>query len=230
MNHLTEEQKRIQQTAAFGLPLRRQTLDVSNMTHEQIEALRGLLFQYDAQNAAMTREFDLNKPPTPPYRYQEYPRMLYRGAKYTIVQDGVELEHHLSQGWSKTPTSAENVEVNLGGELSPAMMAEIKAIDTELRQPSREDLERQSAKLRAENEALKMDPTPEFFAKYCRFDPEAKCSWKTLWAEYRSWVTAAGERHPLDTHQFASRLLELGCTRTRFTGGTRAWQGIALLE
>jgi hypothetical protein len=76
MNRLTNGQKQQQEAAAYGLPLRPQTLDVSHMTHEQIEALRGVLFQHDAQNAAMTREFDLNKPPTPPYRYQEYPRLL----------------------------------------------------------------------------------------------------------------------------------------------------------
>jgi hypothetical protein len=154
MNHLTNEQKRIQETAAYGLPQQRQTLDVSGMTHEQIEALRGVLFQHDAANAAMTREFDLNKPPTPPYRYQEYPRMLYRDTETAIVRNQMELEQSLASGWSKTP--AASMEVNLGGELSPAMRAEAQAIDARLRAPSREDLLQQEIELlRAENEALK---------------------------------------------------------------------------
>jgi hypothetical protein len=224
---LTNEQMQQQEAAAFGLPLRPQTLDVSNMTHEQVEALRGVLFQYDARNAAMQREFDLNKPPTPPYRYQEYPRMLYLGRETAIVKDEFELEQYLAHGWSKEPQEAPML--NLGGDLPPSMMAEVAAIDAEARKPSREDLERQIAVLRAENDALKA-PSSSFFKERCRFDSEAKCAWKILWAAYRSWVTAEGERHTLDTHQFALRLLELGCTRTRFTGGTRAWQGIALLE
>jgi hypothetical protein len=48
--------------------------------------------------------------------------------------------------------------VNLGDELTPAMQAEVNAIDREARKPSRAapgDLERQLEKLQAENEALK---------------------------------------------------------------------------
>jgi hypothetical protein len=81
---ITNEQKRIQEAAAYGLP-QRQTIDVSDLSHEQIEVLRGVLFQHDAQNAAMTREFDLNKPSTPPYRYQEFPRLLYRSKEHKIA-------------------------------------------------------------------------------------------------------------------------------------------------
>jgi hypothetical protein len=134
MNRLTNEQKQKQEAAAFGLPLRPQSLDVSNMTHEQIEALRGVLFRHDARNAAMTREFDLNKPPPPPYRYQEYPRMLYRDGKTAVVQNDGELLDMLSHGWSKTPPAAESVELHLGGELSAEMRAEAAAIDAQLRQ------------------------------------------------------------------------------------------------
>jgi len=80
--NLTDEQKRIQETAAYGLPPQQRPLELNNLTHAQIEGLRQVVFQHDAQNAAMTRGFDLNKPPTPPYRYQEYPRML------RLAQDG----------------------------------------------------------------------------------------------------------------------------------------------
>ena len=148
---ITEEQKRIQEAAAYGLP---QNAGLpANYTHEQIEFLRGLIFQHDAQNAAMTREFDLNKPPTPPYRYQEYPRLVYRGAKTAAAVDEFDLENLLTSGWSLTPP--ENLEVNLGGELSPAMLAEVQAVDIEARKPARQDLERELAKLKAENEVLR---------------------------------------------------------------------------
>jgi hypothetical protein len=75
----------------------------------------------------MTREFDLNKPPTQPYRYQEYPRLLYRQGKTAVVQNDDQLQDMLAHGWSKTPP--DNMEVNLGGELSPEMRAEAAAID-----------------------------------------------------------------------------------------------------
>jgi len=42
----------------------------------------------------MLREFDLNKPPTQPYRYQEYPRMLYRDGKTVVVKDDIETRQY----------------------------------------------------------------------------------------------------------------------------------------
>ena len=154
-DRLTNQQIQQQEAAAFGLPLRGQSIDVSGMTHEQIEALRGVLFQHDAQNAAMQREFDLNKPPTPPYRYQEYPRMLYRGDEVHIVADSYALEEAMANGWSKDPPLTGTVKLNLGGELSPAMMAEVQRVDAEARKPSHADLERQIAELQAQNAELK---------------------------------------------------------------------------
>jgi len=132
-----------------------------NLTHEQIEGMRRFVQSYDAQNAAITREFDLNKPPTPPYKYQEYPRMLYRGTQTSIVHDDDECELMLSQNWSKTPSQAGTVNLNLGGDLTPAMRAEAQAIDARLREPSRNDMEREMEKLRAENAELKRQHPPD---------------------------------------------------------------------
>ena len=156
MNRLTPEQMQQQEAAAYGLPQRPQSIDVSNMTHEQIEALRGVLFQHDARNAAMQREFDLNKPPTPPYRYQEFPRMLYLGRQTAIVKDAFELEQYLEQGWSKEPLEAPML--NLGGDLPPAMMAEVQRIDAEARRSAQSELEKQIEVLKAENETLRIGP------------------------------------------------------------------------
>ena len=149
---LSDEQKQVQQRAAYGLP-QSQSIDVSGMSHEQIEALRSVLFQHDAQHAAMTREFDLNKPPVPPYRYQEFPRLVYRDTKTALANNADELEELLARDWSITSPAV--MEVNLGDELSPAIMAEVNALDREARKPSRDELERQLEKLKAENEALK---------------------------------------------------------------------------
>src|SRR5215472_18103758 len=125
MSDITNEQRRFQQMAAYDLPRE----SPGNYTHEQIEGMRRFVQSYDAQNAAIRQEFDLNKPPTPPYRYQEYPRMLYRGAQTAIVQDDVELEIMLAENWSKDPPPPGTLELNLGGELTPAMRAEAKGLD-----------------------------------------------------------------------------------------------------
>jgi hypothetical protein len=47
--------------------------------------------------------FDLNTPPRKAYQYQEYPQMLYRGTKCTIVHNDDELKAHLAEGWTKEP-------------------------------------------------------------------------------------------------------------------------------
>jgi hypothetical protein len=57
----------------------------------------------------------------------------------------------LSHGWSKTPT--QEMEVNLGGELSAEMRAEAAAIDARLHEPSREDLLRKMEALEARLES-----------------------------------------------------------------------------
>jgi hypothetical protein len=128
MTNLTEEQKQIQERAVYGLPL--QGPNSGPMTHEQAEFLRNLLVQHDAQNAAQVREFDLNKPPTPPYRYQEYPRLVYRDGKTQLVEDPVDLQRLLADGWSIKPPK--HMEQKLGGELSPQDMAEVQRIDAKL--------------------------------------------------------------------------------------------------
>ena len=131
---ITDEQKRQQDAASYGLP--HQAIDPSKFTHEQIEAFREVVFQRDAANAAMTREFDLNKPPTPPYRYQEFPRMLYRGAKNTIVKNASERDKLLAQGWTIEPQQA--VAAPSAPALDSETAAEVAAIDEKLHARSSE--------------------------------------------------------------------------------------------
>lgn len=126
---LSEQQKQIQEAAAYGLP---QTPTApGGFTHEQIEGMRRFIQQYDAQNAAITREFDLNKPPTPPYRYQEFPRLLYRGGKTITAQDARGQDLLLQQGWSVAPPLGTKVDIEV--KLDPQSAAEAQAIDLQLR-------------------------------------------------------------------------------------------------
>jgi hypothetical protein len=53
--------------------------------------------------------------------------VLYRAGKTAVVQNDDQLKDMLAHGWSKTPT--QEMEVNLGGELSAEMRAEAAAID-----------------------------------------------------------------------------------------------------
>lgn len=49
-------------------------------------------------------EFDLNNPPIlEPYRFQEFPKMLYRDDKNIVVKDSEEEKAYLAKGWSPKP-------------------------------------------------------------------------------------------------------------------------------
>ena len=73
--------------------------------------------------------------------------MLYCGSKTALTGNNDELREMLSHGWSKDPPAA--MEVNLGDELSPAMLAEAQAIDARLREPFTKDLLRKVEALEA---------------------------------------------------------------------------------
>jgi hypothetical protein len=178
---ITEEQKRIQEAAAYGLP---QNAGLpANYTHEQIEFLRGLIFQHDAQNAAMTREFDLNKPPTPPYRYQEFPRLVYRAGDMAVVKDKNQLSNMLSHGYSITPSA--NMEVSIEPELDSQSAAEAQAIDARLRQPSVADLLQKIAALEA-----RLETAPEPTEKQQRSQRASRAA-KKRWAKRKPAPSAS---------------------------------------
>jgi phage/plasmid-associated DNA primase len=75
-----------------------------------------------------------------------------------------------------------------------------------------------------------MDPLRQFFDERCDFYPTACSTSAALRSAYEAWAREAGERHLLEGRQFAERLLDRGCSKTRLHGGVRAWQGIALVS
>lgn len=96
-------------------------------THEEVERMRQIVMSHDKAMFGGIKEFDLNKPPKEPYRYQEFPRCLYHHAtaKTKNVANQAELEQHLSAGWSKDPCPIEAPEP----ELDEATLAETAELD-----------------------------------------------------------------------------------------------------
>lgn len=134
---LTQQQIHEAESAIYGLPQNAPpSFDIQSMTPEQIEFLRTVLAQHDSQRNQVN-EFDLNKPPVKPYRYQEFPRMIYHHEKreYLIVQNADQLQLWLGRGYRLEPYVAE---VDNSPALDMATVAETRALDAQARRPREE--------------------------------------------------------------------------------------------
>jgi hypothetical protein len=80
--------------------------------------MRRMLDQLDQKEAGGMKEFDLNKPPVPPYVYREYPYLMYHhGMRQTRPARNIEERQRLiGEGWSETPFPAEGQEIELTAE------------------------------------------------------------------------------------------------------------------
>lgn len=78
-----------------------------NLTYEDRVRMRRMLDNLDAKEAGGQKEFDLNKPPTPPYRYREYPFLMYHPSqKPRPARSHEERLSMVAQGWSEDPEPA----------------------------------------------------------------------------------------------------------------------------
>ena len=78
-----------------------------NLTYEDRVRMRRMLDQLDQKEAGGQKEFDLNKPPTPPYRYREYPFLMYHPLqKPRPARSHEERAAMLAQGWTEDPEPA----------------------------------------------------------------------------------------------------------------------------
>ncbi|HXO85461.1 MAG TPA: hypothetical protein VN803_08040 [Gemmatimonadales bacterium] len=104
----------------------------NNMTIEDIERMRELVRAFDGQGSKI-KEFDLNNPPQAPYRYQEFPRVVYHHAERTMtkVHSTDELDQHLATGYSVEPYAAVAAD-HAPPPLEPAIAREAAAIDAQL--------------------------------------------------------------------------------------------------
>lgn len=128
-SNLTEQQQREAEQALYGLD-KGPTMS-PEPTHEEYERMRQILAQHDAKTAQNSmKEFDLNKPPSKPYIYQEFPFLMYhhQTKKTRPARNNGEREQMLVEGWSMDPFPAEGVEI----PLTAAEHAEADEIDARL--------------------------------------------------------------------------------------------------
>jgi len=103
----------------------------TDLTYEERVKMRRLLDEADQKDAANgMREFDLNRPPAPPYVYREYPRLLYNHVTKQNKPAHTYEQHQamLAQGWTEEPITPEPVEVRLTAQ----EQEEAEAIDKQL--------------------------------------------------------------------------------------------------
>jgi hypothetical protein len=105
--------------------------------------MRRMLDELDQKQAGGMKEFDLNKPPVPPYVYREYPFLMYN---HQTKQTRPALNHEqrqkmLAEGWSEDPIPAEVPEV----ELTVSERIQAEEIDRRLKMPKEQLEAEQSA-------------------------------------------------------------------------------------
>lgn len=104
------------------------TAPLANLTAEDIEKMRQIVNQHDQ----MQQSFDINKPPQKQYRYQEYPRLVYKhDTRETLkVHSDEQLEEAKAAGYVIEPFEAE---IDLEPELDAESAAELAKVEKALR-------------------------------------------------------------------------------------------------
>lgn len=100
---LTEKQQREAERALYGLE--RETMSPTELTYEERVKMRRMLDALDQKEAAGSKDFDLNKPPTAPYTYREFPYLMYHHEtqRTKSARSPEERERMLAEGWSQNP-------------------------------------------------------------------------------------------------------------------------------
>jgi hypothetical protein len=102
------------------------------LTFEERIKMRRYLDQLDQKEAGGSKTFDLNKPPQDPYRYREYPILLYRHAtgENRPAYDFEQRQKMLADGWSESPKQQEALIVN---DLTEDERLEAEIVDKQLK-------------------------------------------------------------------------------------------------
>ena len=155
---LTEKQEREAMAAVYGLqgaPMHPNTQ--TELSYEERVKMRRMLDELDQKQAGGLKEFDLNKPPVPPYAYSEYPFLLYNHqTKQTrAAMNPQQRQQMIASGWSEDPVPVENPEV----ALTATELMQADEIDRRLKM-SKDQLEAEQsaghmAAMRAEIEELR---------------------------------------------------------------------------
>jgi hypothetical protein len=134
-SNLTEQQQREATAAVYGASMSPNTTE---LTYEERIRMRRMLDALDQKEGSALKEFDLNKPPVPPYVYREYPFILYhhQSKQAKAAHNHEQRQKMLAEGWSENPIAIETPAVEL--TVSERMQAE--ELDRQLKMP-REQLE-----------------------------------------------------------------------------------------
>jgi hypothetical protein len=121
-SNLTRAQQHEALAAIYGI----QETKPMELTHEEIERMREIVASHDSTNKGGIREFDLNNPPKQPYKYQEFPRLVYHHKKRTHkpVHNASQLKAALAAGFDKKPFPAETDELDAGAASEAALIDE----------------------------------------------------------------------------------------------------------
>lgn len=109
-SNLTPQQQREAMQNLYGLGGNvTPTAEQTDLTFEEVERLRRILDRFDKSQSAGRKEFDLARPPVPPYRYQPYPFLMYhhQSGKTKAAHSNDEQTQLLMEGWSVDPFPAE---------------------------------------------------------------------------------------------------------------------------
>jgi hypothetical protein len=130
-SNLTEKQQHEAMEAIYGLG-QKETMSPTELTYEERIKMRRLLDSLDQKEAGGHKEFDLNKPPVPPYVYREYPKTMYRHDTKTSrpAHNFAECQQMMEAGWTVDPVAPYAVpEV----ELTPEERDEAAGVDRQLK-------------------------------------------------------------------------------------------------
>jgi len=127
-SNLTREQREEQLAIVYGVT-------VNQLSHEEIERMRQIVQQHDGERKPM-QIVDLNNPPKEPYRFQEFPMMVYDLTHSApghvvskLVHSEVELQASLEKGWTKQAPAFSDERIE---PLSASYQAEASRIDRQI--------------------------------------------------------------------------------------------------
>ncbi|MCB1784571.1 MAG: hypothetical protein KDI13_11340 [Alphaproteobacteria bacterium] len=75
---------------------------------------------------------------------------------------------------------------------------------------------------------LEADQVAQFIQDHCVLDPKYEVPSKALYDDYRLWADEGGIHRKLNRQNFTKRLVRLGCTTKKGTGGVRIISGIRI--
>lgn len=127
---MTRQERQEAEAQVYGLT--RTPMTPGQFSSEDIERMRAFLAQHDAASGkgpGVIKEFDLNNPPKEPYRFQEFPKLVYDHdeLKHKVVRNPKEEKAALAEGWQLEAYPRDQVEQPTVEERADA--AEIERLD-----------------------------------------------------------------------------------------------------